>query len=123
MEASPIYFNRQHGLLIHLIEQQKIHMGQRIVGIFAFFLCQRFIILYQRRKRNMHRAADGGKYLLGQHLLSHRVHEILGIVFRYPLMFLQVCPALLGIALIEHIEHGVDLTLDNLKIVIFNVPR
>ena len=37
-------------------------------------------------------------------------------------MFLQICSALLGIALIEHIEYGVDLTLDNLKIVIFDVP-
>jgi hypothetical protein len=36
---------------------------------------------------------------------------------------LQICSALLGIALIEHIEYGVDLTLDNLKIVIFDVPR
>ena len=37
-------------------------------------------------------------------------------------MFLQICSALLSIALIEHIEHGVDLALDNLKIVIFDVP-
>ena len=71
----------------------------------------------------MRRAADEGKRLLGQHLLNHGVQEIFGIVFRYPLMFLQICPALLGIALIEHIEHGVDLALDNLKIVIFDVPR
>ncbi len=39
---------------IHLIEQQKIHMGQRIVGILAFFLCQWLIVLHQRRKRNMY---------------------------------------------------------------------
>lgn len=35
---------------------------------------------------------------------------------------MQVSPALLGIALIEHIEYGIDLTLDNFKIVIFDVP-
>ena len=40
MKASPIHFDSQHGLLIHLIEQQKIHMGQRIADILAFFLCQ-----------------------------------------------------------------------------------
>ena len=123
MEASPVYFNRQHGLLIHLIEQQKIHMGQRIASILAFFLCQRLIALHQRRKRNMYRTADGGKRLLGQYLLNQSVHEILRIVFRYPLMFLQIYFALLGVALIEHVEHGVDLALDNLKIVIFDVPR
>lgn len=30
-----------------------------ISGIFAFFLCQRFIVLYQRCKRNMYSAANG----------------------------------------------------------------
>ena len=29
-------------------------------------------------------------------------------------MFFQICSALLSIALIEHIEHGVDLALDSL---------
>ena len=32
-------------------------------------------------------------------------------------MLLQIGLALFGIALIEHIEHGVDPTLDDLKIV------
>ena len=123
MKASPVYFNRQHRLLIHLIEQQEIHMGQWIAGILAFSLCQRFIVLHQCRKRNMHCTTDRGKRLLRQHLLNHRVHEILGIVLRYSLMFLQICSALLGITMIEHIEYGVDLALDNLKIVIFDVPR
>ena len=36
-------------------------------------------------------------------------------------MFLQIYLALLGIALVEHIEHGVDLALDHFKIVIFDV--
>ena len=38
-------------------------------------------------------------------------------------MFLQIYFALLGVALIEHVEHGVHMTLDNLKIVIFDVPH
>ena len=50
MEGSAVYFDGQHGALIHLIKQQKIHMGQRIAGVFAFFRCQRFIVLHQRRK-------------------------------------------------------------------------
>ena len=56
-------------------------------------------------------------------LAENFIHKIFGIVFRYPLMFFQICPTLFGIAMIEHIEYGVDLALDNLKIVIFDVPR
>ena len=37
-------------------------------------------------------------------------------------MFLQICPALLGIALLVHIEYRIDLTLDDLEIVVFDVP-
>lgn len=96
-------------------------MRQRIPGIFVFFLRQRSIVFHQCCKRNMYSAADSGKCLFGQHLLNHRVHEILRIVLRYPLMFLQIYLALLGIALVEHIEHGVDLALDHFKIVIFDV--
>lgn len=102
MEARSVHLNRQYRLLIHLIEQQKINMCQWIPGIFAFFLYQRLIVLYQRRKRNVYSTADGGIRLLRQHLLNHGIHEILGIVLRYSFMLLQICPALLGIALIEH---------------------
>ena len=59
MEVRSVRFNRQYRLLIHLIELQKINMCQWISGIFAFFLCQRFIVLYQRCKRNMYSAANG----------------------------------------------------------------
>ena len=99
MEARSVHLNRQYRLLIHLIEQQKINMCQWIPGIFAFFLYQRLIVLYQRRKRNVYSTADGGIRLLRQHLLNHGIHEILGIVLRYSFMLLQICPALLGIAL------------------------
>lgn len=37
-------------------------------------------------------------------------------------MLLQIFSALLGITLIEHIEYRIDLTLDDLEIVVFGVP-
>ena len=37
-------------------------------------------------------------------------------------MLLQIFSALLGITLIEHIEYRIDLTLDDLEIVVFDVP-
>ena len=37
-------------------------------------------------------------------------------------MFLQIFSALLGITPIEHIEYRIDLTLDDLEIVVFDVP-
>lgn len=79
------------------------------------------VVLYQRRKRNVYSTADGGIRLLRQHLLNHGIHEILGIVLRYSFMLLQICPALLGIALIEHIEYRVNLAPDHLKIVVLDV--
>ena len=37
-------------------------------------------------------------------------------------MLLQIFSALLGITLIEHIEYRIDLALDDLEIVVFDVP-